>query len=80
MVINALKMKEVYDKKGRRRGLKLDALPYDERSQAVILYKKTPIISKVNNDELGLINNQRYVISKIESSIITVQNDFNNII
>ena len=62
--INHIKMKEVYNKKGRRRGLKLDALPYDDRSQAVILYTETPIISKVNNDDLGLINNQRYKIKK----------------
>ncbi len=53
-------------KKGRRRGLKLDALSYDDRSQAVILYKEKPIISKVNNEDIGLINNQRYKITKLD--------------
>jgi len=76
--INHIKMKEVYNKKGRRRGLKLDALPYDDRSQAVILYTETPIISKVNNDDLGLINNQRYKIKKIDTCRITIQDDLNN--
>ena len=60
--INHIKMKEVCNKKCRKRGLKLDALPYDDRSQAVILYTETPIISKVNDDYVGLINNQRYKI------------------
>jgi len=58
--INYIKMKELYNKKGRRRGLKLEGLSYDDRSQAVILYKETPIISKVNNEEIGIFNNQRY--------------------
>ncbi len=76
--INHIKMKEVYNKNCRKRGLKLDALPYDDRSQAVILYKETPIISKVNNDDLGLINNQRYKIKKIDTCRITIQDDLNN--
>ena len=73
--INHIKMKEVYNKKGRRRGLKLDALSYDDRSQAVILYKETPIISKVNNEDIGLINNQRYKITKIDTFTITIEDD-----
>ena len=57
-------MIELYNKKGRSRGLKLDALSYDERSQAVILYKEVPIISKVTNEDIGMINNQRFKIIK----------------
>ena len=78
--INYIKMKELYNKKGRQRGLKLDGLPYDDRSQAVILYKSTPIISKVNNDELGLINNQRYIITDIGLVNITVEDNLKNVI
>ena len=72
--INYIKMKEVFRKK-HRKGLKLDALSYDDRSQAVILYKGTPIISKVNNEELGVFNNQRYKITKIDSFTITFKDD-----
>ena len=68
-------MKEVYNRKGRRRGLKLDALSYDDRSQAVILYKETPIILKVNNEDIGLINNQRYKITKIDTFTITIEHN-----
>jgi hypothetical protein len=50
-------MKELYNKK-RRKGLRLDGLDYDDRSQAVILNKGVPIISKVNNEDIGIFNNQ----------------------
>ena len=73
-------MKEVYNKTGRRRGLKLDALSYDDRSQAVILYKETPIISKVNNEDIGIFNNQRYKITNIDTFNITIEDDLNMIL
>ncbi len=57
MEINHIKMKELYNKK-RRKGLRLDGLDYDDRSQAVILNKGVPIISKVNNEDIGIFNNQ----------------------
>ncbi len=47
-------MKELYNKKDVDAVLKLEGLSYDERSQAVILYKETPIISKVNNEDIGM--------------------------
>ncbi len=37
--INYIKMKELNNQKYRK-GLKLDGLPYDDRSQAVVLNKK----------------------------------------
>jgi ATP-dependent exoDNAse (exonuclease V) alpha subunit len=68
-------MKELYNKKGRRRGLKLEGLSYDDRSQAVILYKGTPIISKVTNEDPGVFNNQRYKITNIDTFTITFEDD-----
>ena len=62
--INYIKMKALYNKNKSRTGLKLAALPYDERSQDVILNKGVPIICKVNNEEMGFINNQRFKIIK----------------
>ena len=67
-------MKELYKKK-HRKGLTLEGLSYDDRSQAVMLYKGVPIISKVNNEELGVFNNQRYKITKIDSFTITFKDD-----
>jgi hypothetical protein len=58
-------MKEVFQKK-HRKGLELEGLLYDDRSQAVILYKGTPIISKIANEDPGVFNNQRYIIPKID--------------
>ncbi len=54
-------MKELHNKKYRKR-LKLDGLTYDDRSQAVILNKGMPIISKVNNEDIGIFNNPRFKI------------------
>jgi ATP-dependent exoDNAse (exonuclease V) alpha subunit len=72
--INHIKMKELYKKK-HRKGLELEGLSYDDRSQAVMLYRGVPIISKVNNEELGVFNNQRYKITKLDSFTITFEDD-----
>jgi hypothetical protein len=79
MEINHIKMKELYNQKYRK-GLKLEGLSYDDRSQAVILNKGMPIISKVNNEEIGIFNNQRLKIVKIDSLTITIKDDFEKLI
>ncbi len=43
----------------------LPPLQYDENIQEVKIVRKTPIIAKVNNSKSNLINNERYIISKI---------------
>ncbi len=60
----------------------LPPLPYDENSREVKLVRKEPIIAKVNNSKLKLINNERYIISKINiaEKEITVKNDRNEVI
>ncbi len=47
----------------------------------MILVRKTPLIAKVNNSKLNLINNERYTITKIDvdENKITIQNDRNEI-
>jgi hypothetical protein len=74
MQTNYIKMKELYNKKYRK-GLKLNGLSYDDRSQAVILNKGMPIISKVNNEDIGIFNNQRIKIVKISSLTFTIEDD-----
>jgi hypothetical protein len=69
-------MHQLHVKNRYRTGLKLDALTYDERSQDVILDKGVPIISKINNEEMGLINNQRFKIIKLDVFTITIEDDF----
>jgi hypothetical protein len=73
-------MQEVYKNNRCRTGLKLDGLSYDERSQKVILNKRMPIISKINNKDLGIFNNQRFKISKIDTFTITIKDDFKKLI
>ena len=62
--INEVMMKQVWDKRGRK-GLKLDALPYDIQSQEVRLNVGVPVISKINCEEMGIINNERFKINDI---------------
>jgi hypothetical protein len=76
--INYIKMHQLHVKIRYRTGLKLDALTYDERSQYVILDKGVSIISKVNNEEMGLINNQRFKIIKLDVFNITIEDDIGN--
>ncbi len=73
--INHIKIKELYKKKDYH-GLKLDGLPYDDRSQAVVLNKGVPIISKVNNEDIGIFNNQRFKIVNYDKFTITIEVDF----
>jgi ATP-dependent exoDNAse (exonuclease V) alpha subunit len=60
----------------------LPPLPYDENSQEVQLVRKTPLTAEVNNSKLKLINNERYIISKInlEKKEMTINNDRNEVI
>jgi signal peptidase I len=45
--------------------IEIKKLEYDDNSQDVTLVNKTPLIAKVNNGSLKLINNERYVIKKV---------------
>jgi len=62
--VNEIMMKQVWNKRGRK-GLLLEALAYDKMSQKVWLNATTPVISKTNYSELGIVNNERYTITKI---------------
>ena len=46
----------------------------------VILNKGMPIISKVNNEDIGIFNNQRFKIVKIGTFTITIEDDFEKLI
>ncbi len=59
-------MKELYVQNKYRTGIKIDGLSYDERSQAVVLNIGVPIISKVNNEDLGIFNNQGFEVTKLD--------------
>ena len=38
-------------------------------------YRGVPIISKVNNEDIGIFNNQRYEIIKIGTFTITIEDE-----
>jgi len=70
-------MKEVYNK-NYRKGLKLEALKYDKRTQDVILNKGIPIISKVNSEGMILIINLLFIIDKIGPLQMTKKDESGN--
>ena len=76
--INHIKMKQLARK--TKKCLKLPAQKYCEKSQDVFLNVNMPVISKINNDNMKIYNNQRFIITKIdkEKEIITLKYKDNN--
>jgi DNA polymerase III delta prime subunit len=63
--INSKYMDALYKKAKTGNYISLKKLEHDDNSQDVILLAKTPLIAKVNNKSLKLINNERYIIKKV---------------
>jgi hypothetical protein len=76
--INFIKMKELYKKNKCRTGLKMDALPYDDRSQAVILNKGVPIISKVNNEDIDILITKDFKLLKLVHLLLLLKMTLKN--
>jgi 5-methylcytosine-specific restriction endonuclease McrA len=79
--INKKYMDVAYKKAKTSNYMTLKKLEYDDNSQDVILVNKTPLIAKVNNGNLKLINNERYIIKKVDKNTkeIIIKNDRNEI-
>jgi 5-methylcytosine-specific restriction enzyme A len=79
--INSKYMDAAYKKAKTSNYITLKKLEYDDNSQDVTLVNKTPLIAKVNNGNLKLINNERYIIKKVDNKTkeIIIKNDRNEI-
>ena len=55
--------------------LRLEKYIYDAHSQDVILIPNTPIISKINNKKIEVVNNETFTIKKILSETIIIYNE-----
>jgi ATP-dependent exoDNAse (exonuclease V) alpha subunit len=75
-------MNAAWKKAKTKNYIQLQKLEYDTNSQAVTLVNKTPVIAKVNDSKLGIINNERYTIKKVDiyAEELTIENDRNKII
>jgi hypothetical protein len=58
----------------------LDGLDYDDSSQAVTLNKGILIISKVNNEDIGIYSNQSFKIVKTGTFTIPIEDDFKHLL
>ena len=54
--------------------IKLEKNIFDPHSQDVTLCPKMPIISKVNNSKLNIVNNECFTIKKIKDDNIHISN------
>jgi ATP-dependent exoDNAse (exonuclease V) alpha subunit len=74
-------MQLAYKKDKTKNYIDLPKLPYDDNSQNVRLVRKMPVIAKVNNSKLNIINNERYTITNVDiiNKELTIVNDRNTI-
>ncbi len=56
----------------------MDALPYDDRSQAVILNKGVPIISKVNNEDIDILITKDFKLLKLVHLLLLLKMTLKN--
>ena len=65
-------MMDKFVKQKKKAPLQLKALTFDGNFQDVKLLSGMPIISRVNNKELDIVNNQTFVIKQIEHKTNTI--------
>ena len=53
----------------------LEANKNDDNSQKVTLYPKLPIICKKNDEPMGLINNEQFIVSKLTPETVYIKNN-----
>ena len=58
-----------------KKPLRLEKNMYDAHSQDVILIPNTPIISKINNKKIEVVNNETFTIKKILSETNIIYNE-----
>jgi len=72
--INA-RMMELYIKRKKRKPKTFEKLPYDKNSQRMDLLPGMPVISRRNNKDSGVCNNELFVIKTITDEIITIKDE-----
>lgn len=55
-----------------------EALPYDKNSQEITVCKGAPVIARVNQKSLDIVNNEVFTVIKINDDTITVYNEIKN--
>jgi ATP-dependent exoDNAse (exonuclease V) alpha subunit len=55
----------------------IKGLAYDKNSQDMILYKGLPVIARMNNRKLNLINNDEFYVERIGGKDVKLVNQFN---
>jgi hypothetical protein len=66
--INEIMMKDTARNKRGKKILEFDKVSYDKDSQSVRLVSGTPIISRINKEDMDIFNNETFVIKEIQHS------------
>ena len=64
--INHVMMTKAFKKRKDKNYIDVEALKYDANSQDVRLTPNMPVIGRVNRKKLNIINNERYIITKLD--------------
>ena len=59
-------MTKAFKKRKDKNYIDVEALKYDANSQDVRLTPNMPVIGRVNRKKLNIINNERYIITKLD--------------
>jgi len=62
----------------KKKVVNLKAYAYDERSQDISLLPGMPIIARMNNKDLNIMNNEMFRITKADAEFITITSSEND--
>ena len=62
----------------RKKVVNLKAYVFDNRSQDVSLLPGMPIIARINNKKLNIMNNEMFKITKADAEFITITSSEND--
>lgn len=76
-IVNEMCIKRYHQQHPRNKRIMIEELSYDKNSQAYELMEGMPIIARVNNKQLNIVNNEAFIVSKILKNKIIVKNTMN---
>jgi ATP-dependent exoDNAse (exonuclease V) alpha subunit len=81
--INSIMMKqykeELEKQKKKAEPVYIKKLTYDPNSQDVALLAGMPIIARINNQAMGIANNESFVIKEVDSDIMKIKGEDNRV-
>jgi ATP-dependent exoDNAse (exonuclease V) alpha subunit len=80
MKVNEKCMKRFLSEKKPTQTLSYEPLKYDKNSQDITICDGMPVIARVNQKSMDIVNNEVFTITNISSEIVTVSNELKHVI